>query len=216
MTLRYPYEVRDEAEYFADIPDVKVPGEMLKLAEHIVETKAGDFDPSEFVDHYEEAVVDLLKHKQAGKAVSKGRATQPNTSNVVNLMDALKRSVATDKGDKAALGKPRQSRTTYADSRSSNSQSKAESPSSRRRFLCPRAKPRRGRADEKPLLVPEGFDTDVYVVLEEFHNLGRVYREVDEEAADRETLTDLMDDVRRNAESVECKKPQHCRGFSHF
>ena len=71
MTLRYPYEVRDEKEYFSDIPDVKVPGDMLKLAEHIVDTKAGDFDPAAFVDHYEEAVVDLLKSKQAGRAVSK-------------------------------------------------------------------------------------------------------------------------------------------------
>ena len=45
MTLRYSYEVRDEAEYFADIPDMKIPGEMLKLAEHIIETKTEDFDP---------------------------------------------------------------------------------------------------------------------------------------------------------------------------
>jgi DNA end-binding protein Ku len=96
MTLRYPYEVRAEDEYFADIPNVKISGEMLKLAEHIVDTKAADFNPSEFVDHYEEAVVDLLKHKQAGTPVAKARTSQP--SNVVNLMDALRSSVAAEKG----------------------------------------------------------------------------------------------------------------------
>ena len=109
ITLRYPYEVRDEKEYFAEIPDVKIPGEMLKLAEHIVETKSGDFDPSEFVDHYEEAVIDLLKSKHAGRAVAKTRAAQP-TSNVVNLMDALKRSLAADKsGSKANKAKAKKS-----------------------------------------------------------------------------------------------------------
>ena len=61
FTLRYPYEVRQEREYFGDIPDVKVSADMLKLAEHIVESKAADFDPSELVDHYEVAVVEMLK-----------------------------------------------------------------------------------------------------------------------------------------------------------
>jgi DNA end-binding protein Ku len=96
-TLRYPYEIRDAKEYFDDIPNVKVAPDMLKLAEHILQTKAGEFDPSEFVDHYEEAVVEMLKKKQAGIVLPKGKATdQPR--NVVNLMDALKRSVAADKG----------------------------------------------------------------------------------------------------------------------
>jgi DNA end-binding protein Ku len=96
MTLRYPYEVRDEKEYFTDIPEVKVATDMQKLAEHIVETKEGSFDPASFVDHYEEAVVDLLKSKQAGRAVSRTRAAEPPT-NVINLMDALKRSISSEK-----------------------------------------------------------------------------------------------------------------------
>jgi DNA end-binding protein Ku len=92
MTLRYPYEVRKEDEYFADIPDVKVPGEMLKLAEHIVETKAGEFDPSAFEDHYETALVDLLKKKQAGIKITKQtpKLAAAQTSNVIDL---LKRSL---------------------------------------------------------------------------------------------------------------------------
>ena len=96
-TLRYAYEVRNAGEYFDEIPDTKIPKEMLQLAEHILESKAGDFDPTAFVDHYEEAVVEMLKRKQAGAPVSKQKAAAP-ASNVVNLMDALKRSVAAEKG----------------------------------------------------------------------------------------------------------------------
>ena len=70
-TLHYPYEVRDAEEYFADIPDLTVEPEMLKLAEHILQSKATDFDPSRFVDHYEQAVVEMLKKKQAGIVVSR-------------------------------------------------------------------------------------------------------------------------------------------------
>jgi DNA end-binding protein Ku len=95
-TLRYPYEVRNASEYFDEIPNIKIPKEMLQLAEHILETKAGKFDPTAFVDHYEEAVVDLLKHKQAGVPVTKQKAPAP-ASNVVNLMDALRKSVAAEK-----------------------------------------------------------------------------------------------------------------------
>jgi DNA end-binding protein Ku len=106
-TLRYPYEVRDSKEYFDEIPDLKVPADMVKLAEHILETKAADFDPSAFVDHYEEAVVDMLKKKQAGVATPRTRA-EPPAQNVINLMDALKRSIASQKkDDKPARAKGR-------------------------------------------------------------------------------------------------------------
>jgi DNA end-binding protein Ku len=92
-TLRYPYEVRRAEEFFEEIPDIKVPGEMLKLAEHILETKSGDFDPSQFKDHYEEALVELLRKKQAHIPVKKGREEIAAPRNVINLMDALRRSV---------------------------------------------------------------------------------------------------------------------------
>jgi DNA end-binding protein Ku len=95
-TLRYGYEVRDQKDFFDDLLDVKIAPDMLKLAEHILTSKEADFDPSEFVDHYEEAVVEMLKKKQAGISVPKGEAVVP-ARNVVNLMDALKRSIAGEK-----------------------------------------------------------------------------------------------------------------------
>jgi len=108
-TLRYAAEVRPAKDYFDEIPDVKVPGEMLKLAEHILESKRGDFDPTSFVDHYEEAVIKMLQKKQAGTPVAKeSRPSAPR--NVVNLMDALRRSVQAEgkaPGKKPAKGKKR-------------------------------------------------------------------------------------------------------------
>ena len=79
---------------------------MLKLAQHILQSKATDFDPSQFVDHYEEAVVAMLKKKQAGITVSRERAT-PGPQNVVNLMDALRRSIAQEKAASAPPKKRR-------------------------------------------------------------------------------------------------------------
>ena len=95
LTLRYPYEVRDEASYFEDIPDLKLPKEMLDLATHIVNTKSGRFDPSQFQDRYENALIDLLKKKEAGEKIEPaGEAAAPR---VVNLMDALRASIDTEK-----------------------------------------------------------------------------------------------------------------------
>ena len=95
LTLRYPYEVRDEASYFEDIPELKLPKEMLDLATHIVNTKSGHFDPSLFQDRYENALIDLLKKKEAGEKIEPSReAAAPR---VVNLMDALRASIDAEK-----------------------------------------------------------------------------------------------------------------------
>jgi DNA end-binding protein Ku len=92
MLLRYPYEIRDEREYFDDIQDVKVTKDMLDLAKHIVESKSADFDPAKFEDRYESAVVDLLNKKRKGEPIR--TAVKPrDTGNVVNLMDALRKSL---------------------------------------------------------------------------------------------------------------------------
>ena len=83
-TLRYPYEVRDQAAYFADIPELKLPAEMRDLAAHIVDSKTIHFDPSQFVDHYETALVELLRAKQAGQVVESREAPAPQR--ITNLM----------------------------------------------------------------------------------------------------------------------------------
>ncbi len=87
MTLRYPYEVRKEDEYFDAIEDEKIPKDMLDLAIHIVETKTGHFKPAEFKDQYEDALKDLLRKKQKGEKIERPKEREP--SNVINLMDAL-------------------------------------------------------------------------------------------------------------------------------
>jgi DNA end-binding protein Ku len=93
MLLRYPYEIRDENEYFDDIQDVKVTKDMLDLAKHIVESKSADFDPGKFEDRYENALVELLNKKRKGEPVR--TAVKPrDTGNVVNLMDALRKSLS--------------------------------------------------------------------------------------------------------------------------
>lgn len=90
-TLRYAYEVRKPDELFNDIADIKVPNEMLKLAEHILETKEGDFEPEAFTDHYEEAVTALIRDKQAHVPIKKTKDVAA-PRNVINLMEALRRS----------------------------------------------------------------------------------------------------------------------------
>jgi DNA end-binding protein Ku len=94
-TLRYAYEIRDAVPYFEDLPALKLPDEMVKLAEHILDTKAGHFDPTEFEDRYEIAVVEMLKQKQAGMPPKK-EAPVAAPSTVINLMDALRRSIQKD------------------------------------------------------------------------------------------------------------------------
>jgi DNA end-binding protein Ku len=96
MTLRYPYEVRAEDEYFDTIEDEKIPKDMLDLAVHIVGTKAGHFKPDAFKDHYEDALKELLRKKQKGEKIERAKESAP--SNVINLMDALRQSVKTGGG----------------------------------------------------------------------------------------------------------------------
>ena len=89
--LRYPYEVRDEKEYFDDIPNLKIGKDMMDLAKHIVETKSGHFEPEQFEDHYESALKELIEKKSKGIKIEAPRERTP--AKVINLMDALRRSV---------------------------------------------------------------------------------------------------------------------------
>jgi DNA end-binding protein Ku len=100
-TLRYPYEVRDEAIYFGDIGDIQIPKDMLALAEHILESKAATFDPTLFHDRYEEAVVTMLNEKRAGMPIPKQRP-MPRIVAGTDLMAALRQSI-----DKAKEERPK-------------------------------------------------------------------------------------------------------------
>jgi DNA end-binding protein Ku len=93
--LRYPYEVRDEKEYFDDVQDVKVTKDMLDLARHIVEQKSASFEPDQFEDRYESALIELINQKRNGLPVATKAAPKAG-GNVINLMDALKRSLSNE------------------------------------------------------------------------------------------------------------------------
>jgi Ku protein len=91
-TLRYPYEMRDAKEYFSDIRTPRAPRDAVKLAEHILDSKAGHFDPEHFKDEYENALKALVRRKAKGHTIEVPEE-QPQPSNVINLMDALRQSV---------------------------------------------------------------------------------------------------------------------------
>jgi DNA end-binding protein Ku len=103
--LRYPYEVRSDADYFEDIPDLKIGKDMMELAKHIVESKAGHFDPKQFTDHCEAALKDLIDKKAKGVKI----APRPERTSapVINLMEALRRSVASQSSNKTISARPK-------------------------------------------------------------------------------------------------------------
>jgi len=126
ITLRYPYEIRKEDQYFEDIENEKIPKDMLELASHIVETKSGHFNPQKFEDHYEEALKELLKKKRAGEKIDAPKEREP--AKVINLMDALRRSVSAERTVGGQRKPPRSSaqrRTAKRATRSSARHKKA-------------------------------------------------------------------------------------------
>ncbi|MEO9336080.1 Ku protein [Mesorhizobium sp. SB112] len=96
-TLRYDNTVRKPDTVFGEIKDVKIDEEMIDLATHIIDKKKSKFDPSLFEDRYENALLDLIKAKKAGRKAPVIKAA-PKQSNVVNLFDALKKSLASEGG----------------------------------------------------------------------------------------------------------------------
>jgi DNA end-binding protein Ku len=134
VTLRYPYEVRAEDEYFDGIEDEKIPKDMLDLAVHIVSTKTGHFKPEQFKDQYEDALKDLLRKKQKGEKIERTKESAP--SNVINLMDALRQSVKTGGGRTAGKG--------GADKSSTGKNGGARQPSARATTRTPKKAARSG------------------------------------------------------------------------
>jgi DNA end-binding protein Ku len=101
VTVRFSHEVRPAHDYFGEIPKMKLPAEMMKLAQHIIRTKLGEFDPSMLEDHYRAALVGILRKKQ-GDRPAPAPAIRPSQENVVNLLDALRRSIAAERPEKPA------------------------------------------------------------------------------------------------------------------
>lgn len=89
-TLNFDYEVRSAAEAFADIPEIRIKGEMRELAEHIIRTKTATFDPSAYDDRYDAALAELVKARIEGRKITVRKA--PKAGNVVDLMEALRES----------------------------------------------------------------------------------------------------------------------------
>lgn len=95
VTLHYPYEVRSADSIFEEIQSVPLDKEVLDLAKTIITSKKGKFDAAAFEDNYENALVALVKSKQSGERIQPAQRIEP-PSNVVNLMDALQRSLAAE------------------------------------------------------------------------------------------------------------------------
>jgi len=119
-TLHFDYEIRSAAEAFADIPEIEIQGEMLKLARHILETKRGSFDPRAFDDRYEAAVAELVRAKREGRPIAQPKVAEP--SNVISLMDALRESAG------LRLRPPRQGKAKSAAASANKSSAKKKSP----------------------------------------------------------------------------------------
>jgi len=94
-TLRYSHEIRDQRSYFSAIPKLRLPDDMMRVAEHIVETKTADFDPAFLEDRYRTVLISKLKETQS-KLPKRALATKPSRENVISLMDVLNRSLAAE------------------------------------------------------------------------------------------------------------------------
>jgi DNA end-binding protein Ku len=102
FTLHYANEVHQAANYFDEIPALDLPKQMLELATHIIDKMTGKFEPEKFEDRYENALIELIRSKQKGMPV-KAQPVQ-RQANVINLMDALRRSVEGAGGKAGAQG----------------------------------------------------------------------------------------------------------------
>jgi DNA end-binding protein Ku len=112
-TLHYAYEIRSEDAVFDEVPELKLPDQMVGLAEEIIDRMTGEFEPEKFEDRYENAMIELIRSKQAGLPAPKEKAPA-RPANVVNLMDALKRSIEAG-GEKGKASKPAGKRTAAAE-----------------------------------------------------------------------------------------------------
>lgn len=103
ITLNFDYEVRAAAEAFADVAKLRIKGEMLELAQHIIKTKLGKFDPEAVHDRYEAALAELVKAKIEGREIVRPKPVKPVTAD--SLLDALRESAGLSGKTPAKRGK---------------------------------------------------------------------------------------------------------------
>lgn len=107
-TLHFDYEVLPSETAFSGLPDLKIKGEMLDLAKHIIDTKRGTFDPSIFDDRYDAALAELVTAKAEGRDIKKPK--KKVEGKVIDLMEALRKSAAANNASEA--GGRRSTRST--------------------------------------------------------------------------------------------------------
>jgi DNA end-binding protein Ku len=93
-TMRYAAELRDSEEYFRDVKKVTVDSDSLALAKELIKRKTGKFDPSKFIDGYEVALRELVEAKVNHVPIPTDKEVKPKRGQVINLMDALRKSVS--------------------------------------------------------------------------------------------------------------------------
>lgn len=123
-TLRYDNTVRQPETVFDEIKAVKTDKEMIELAQHIIDKKQAKFDPSKFDDKYEDALLELIRAKKAGKKAPEAKAAA-RPSNVVNLFDALKKSLAEGGEETAKKARPKEAKTREAKTRATKPRAKS-------------------------------------------------------------------------------------------
>jgi DNA end-binding protein Ku len=104
-TMRYEEELRKPAEYFKDIKKVAVNEDSLELAMELIKRKAAKFDPGKFKDQYEAAVRELVEAKIKHAPIPKDEVEAPRKGQVINLMDALRKSVSANKEPESPTGR---------------------------------------------------------------------------------------------------------------
>jgi DNA end-binding protein Ku len=110
-TMRYAAELRDPEEYFRDVKKVSVDADSLALAKELIKRKSGKFDPSKFVDGYEIALKELVEAKVKHAPIPTDEEVKPKRGQVINLMDALRKSVSGKGSDEDEAPKRATSKT---------------------------------------------------------------------------------------------------------